>query len=575
MIKAWQIGIVFFLLLYINVCFPQTKYPKDYFTHPLKNTFVVLSNFGDIRANHFHTGIDLRTGEGTYLYSAADGYVSRIKVSPIGYGKALYITHPNGYTTVYGHLKKYSEKIEEYIKRAQYENHDFAVELFPRPDELEICKQEIIGLSGNTGLSTGPHLHFEIRDTKTEHIINPLLFYKFKDNFPPTIFRIHIYPLDKKSSANSKNSRQSFDVKVPRKKYGKPALVKGDNIVLSGRIGFGIESYDTDNESKDRSNIYSVEIVVDTSNIYSCQFEEFSFDDKRNVNSYIDYKEYYTRYRNIQRCFVEPNNKTPIYTTLLNQGIFDFNSDAFYTVKIKVKDINGNTTKLDFKVKGTKEAKEFIEEKDEYAKMMPYEEVNYFIKDDIMISFPEDIFYDTLLFDYKKYEPQKGFYSPVHNIHNKFTPLNKKIVLSIRTDSVPSQLMSKALIVSISKNGTIASIGGQLKEKYITAETFEFGSYAIVADTTPPEIKPENIADWEDITCGKTIKFKITDNLSGVKNYAGFIDGRWILFEYDKKFDLAVYTFDDPIVYGEPHTIEFFVEDEKGNKAYYCSAFYR
>lgn len=554
----------------------QIIYPKDYFAYPVKNDFIVLSNFGDFRANHFHTGLDVRTGDGNKIFCAADGYISRVKVSPVGYGNAVYVAHPNGYTTVYAHLKAYSEKINAYVKRKQYLNHDFSVEFFPDSGEVEICKNEIIGYSGNTGMSYGSHLHFEIRNTVSEHIINPLLFYKYSDNKPPVITRIHIYPFDNKSTINGKNSRQSFDIKKSRNKSGKPILAKAEKIVLAGRIGFGIETYDLDDNSKDKSNIYSVDINInDTLSLYKCRFEEFSFDDKRNVNSYLDFKEYYAHYKSIQRCFVEPNNKTPIYSNLINQGIFDFNNDENFNVTIKIGDVNNNISTLDFKVKGTKTEKEFIEEKDEYVKVMAYEDVNYFVKDDIMISFPEDIFYDTVFFDYKRIEAKKGFYSAIHNIHDKYTPLNKKIVLSIKSDNVPKNLLDKAILVSLSKNGAMTSLGGQINNNYIVAETFEFGSFAIAIDTILPEIKVVNVYNYEDLTLGKTIRCKISDNLSGVKSFAGFIDGRWVLFEYDKKTNLITYTFEDTAIYGELHCVEVFVEDVKGNKTSVGIPFYR
>lgn len=563
------------VLLQVGQIFSQNKYPKNYFVSPVKHSLTVLSNFGDIRSNHFHTGLDIRTGDGNKLYAAADGYVSRIKVSPVGYGKAIYITHPNGYTTVYAHLKSYSDKIDGFVKRKQYLAQDYAVEFFPDSGEIEICKNEIIGLSGNTGMSLGAHLHFEIRDTKSEHIINPLLFYDLKDKAAPVIAKLHIYPIDNKSSVNGLHSRLSFDVKAVGKKGGKVQLKKAEKLTLVGRIGFGIEAYDRDDDSKDRSNIYGIDIKIDTISLYSCRFEEFSFDDKRNVNSYIDFKEYATHYKNIQRCFVAPNNKTPIYSNLQNQGIYDFNDGGIHNISISVLDVNNNSTCLEFKALGSISEKEYKEEKNEYSKVMPYEDVNYFVRDDIMISFPEDIFYDTVYFDYQRIEAKKLYYSAIHAIRNKFTPINKKMIVSIKTDSIPKKLLSKTIIASISKSGALTSIGGQIADNFLTAETFDFGNFAIVADTIPPEIISLNIVPWEDLTLGKTIRFKITDVLSGVKKFSGFIDGRWMLFEYDKKTDLAIFSFNDFPITGDEHNVEMIVEDEKGNKTSFCCPFYR
>ena len=205
---------------------------------------------------------------------------------------------------------------------------------------------------------------------------------------------------------------------------------------------------------------------------------------------------------------------------------------------------------------------------------MPFEEVNYFVKEDILISFPEDVFYDTVYFEYNKIE-QRGIYSALHQIHNKQTPLNKKMLLSIKADRVPKEYKGKALISLIGNNGSGNSIGGQFKDDFLTAETYNFGNYAIVLDTIPPDIVSVNKKPYEDLTLGKTIRFKIYDNLSGIKKYTAFIDGRWVLFEYDKKNDLLTHYFDDPNAYGELHELELFVEDEKGNISSFCLPYYR
>ncbi len=573
-IKA-SISFLFFYILCLS-CISQRTYTKKDFVSPVRSGFRVLSNFGDIRSNHFHTGIDLRTGEGSFICAIAEGFVSRIKVSPTGFGNAVYIDHPNGLTSVYAHLSSFSKKIDDYVKVLQYKAQDFSIDCYLKPDEIEVCQSEIIGLSGNTGSSNGPHLHFEIRDTKTEYIINPLLYYDVKDNNPPVITQLFIYPTDRNSYINNKNARAIYNVSsFFSKKETSFLKIKGNNnISVSGRIGFGIEAYDTDNYTKRPANIYSIDIIVDSVNIYSSRFEEFSFDDKRAVNSHIDYREFSRNLKNIQRCFVEPNNKTPIYTHLKNQGIVDIADNTIHKIQIIVKDVNGNTANLNFTVTGSAGKKEIKEEKDEYSKVMPFEEVNYFVKEDILISFPEDVFYDTVYFEYNNIQ-QKGIYSALHQIHNKQTPLNKKMLLSIKADRVPKEYKGKAVISLIGKNGPIASIGGQYKDDFLTAETYDFGNYAIVLDTVPPDIVSLNTKPYEDLTLGKTLRFIIRDNLSGIKKYTAFIDGRWVLFEYDKKNDLITHYFEDPNAYGELHELELFVEDEKGNISNFCLPYYR
>ena len=162
-------------LFFISVSMAQNSYPQDYFQSPLEIPLILSGTFAELRSNHFHSGLDIKTQQqsGLKVMAAASGFVSRIKVSHFGYGKALYITHPNGYTTVYAHLQNFNPEIDAYIKHRQYKNESYEIELFPKAGELLVNNGDIVAYSGNTGGSGGPHLHFEIRN-KQEHPMNPM-----------------------------------------------------------------------------------------------------------------------------------------------------------------------------------------------------------------------------------------------------------------------------------------------------------------------------------------------------------------------------------------------------------------
>ena len=289
--------LVFVLFSSLGI-FAQQAYPQDYFRSPLDIPLNLAGNFGELRTNHFHAGIDIKTAqqEGLKIYSAAEGYVSRIKVSAVGYGYALYITHPNGFTTLYGHLKSYSPKIDEYVKRNQYLLKSFSVDLFPEPNELPVAKGEVVALSGNTGGSGGPHLHFEVRETSTEKLINPLLFgFQVTDKIAPSITGIWIVPMNETSSVNGGKVPLSF----PTKTYtGACALKTTTAPTVYGDFGFAIHTSDMLNGNENKCGIYRIELFVDGLQVYGQRMDKLEFETNRAMNAH-------TIYEKFKKAFVE------------------------------------------------------------------------------------------------------------------------------------------------------------------------------------------------------------------------------------------------------------------------------
>ena len=346
--------ITIFILGFVNFIFSQNEIPKDYFTKPLEIPLLLSGTFGELRTNHFHAGLDIKTQkvEGHKVLSSADGYVSRINVSLWGYGNALYVTHPNGYTTVYGHLQKFSPEIDAYVRKMQYEKESFSIRLYPKPNELIVKQGEVIALSGNSGSSGGPHLHYEIRDVKS-NILNPMLFgINVPDHKNPTIQNAFAYSKNENSQVNQSSNNVQL---VFSRQYDGDLLA--NTIYAHGEIGFGINAYDRLDGALNRNGLYSFEMTVNGEKVFQFTVNKFSFDESRFINSYIDYERLVNLKQRVQKCFVNHDmNNLSLYKTLDNKGFVNVKDSLEYTVSIIAKDFEGNKTRLIIPIKGKKDS---------------------------------------------------------------------------------------------------------------------------------------------------------------------------------------------------------------------------
>ena len=328
--------------------FSTNKYPITDFRQPLDIMPPALAgSFGEIRGNHFHSGIDFRTNqrEGYPVYAVADGYISRLRVQNSGFGQALYLNHPNGYTTVYGHLQRFAPKIAAVLKNLEYEQKSFEIDEFPEATLIPVRKGEVIAWSGNRGSSGGPHLHFEIRDTKTEETINPQFFgINIPDNIPPVIHSLYVYRLNGKTF-NESTSKQAIGITGASGKYKALAPVS-----LTGEVGFGIVVTDRHNGLSGTNGVYSIQLELDGKMIYTSALERFSFENSKAINSHIDYPTYINTKRSIQKSFVDPGNPLKIYSGLVNGGKINFNDGASHQLRYIITDSKGNASILPFTV---------------------------------------------------------------------------------------------------------------------------------------------------------------------------------------------------------------------------------
>lgn len=565
--RLFIISILFFSNLDIN--------PKDksIFISPVKIPLMLSANFGELRIDHFHSGLDIKTQgvTGKEVIAAATGYIYRISVSPGGFGKALYVRHPSGYSTVYGHLDKFTPEIEDFVTSQQYERKSYLVTLFPTKEKFSVKQGDIIAYSGNSGSSGGPHLHYEIRKSDSELPVNPLFFeFGTEDNIEPVIEKLVVFPINSHTLINSQHNIKKINVSGGNGKY----YVSAENeIRISGLAGFGIKSFDLLNKSNNKCAVYSIELKIDSITIYKYVMDGFSFNESRFINSHIDYETYQRENIYIERTFVLPNDKLSVYKDVVNRGIFNFNDDKTHNAKITVTDIQNNESSLSFKIKSqSTKSQDITETVNNNLIVMPFNKSNKFAADNVSINIPAGALYDTIFFSYKKTEGTKGMLSELHYIHNKFSPVHKAFTLSIKPSKIPFGKESKMLIVQLDDDQKKNALNSTLSEGYITTEALSFGKFYIGIDTIAPEITANGLVSGAVLTGRREIKIKILDDLSGIKSIEPTIDGKWALFEYDQKNDLLIYRFNKQrITQGTKHSLSLKVTDNKDNESfYYC-----
>ncbi len=567
-------------MLFIFSCFPslfaqKSSYVQS-FQNPLHLSFSFSGTFGELRPSHFHTGLDIRTQGRTGLpvYAAKDGYISRISVSPTGYGNSLYIRHPDGLTTVYGHLQRFTSSISEYVKEYQYNYENYQVNLILSPQKFIIKKGEVIAWSGNTGSSAGPHLHFEIRNTKTEETLNPLFYISgLNDHSPPKIISVYVYPLDDKSYVNRSHENKRFITIQSQNGY----RLSNDRIIeVFGKVGFGIQAVDYYNGTGMKLGIYSARLIFDGKPFFGFKMDNLSFDRSRYADSQADFAEREVNHRLVQRLFKQPGNRLNIYKPDVNSGVINVGDKKEHTIEIVVSDAFNNESRVIFKIL-SKYMGLPLKKIPASALKFDYDIQNKFENDKVKVLIPKGSLYDNLNFIYNYSEGPPGAYSKLQMIHNKTVPLNKPYVLSIKINNLPDNLKDKVLITEVDKaSGKRYPIGGTYSGDWITANPDEFGNFTVMADTIPPTILPLSIQERKLLTDHSRIQFKIDDDLSGIKSYRGEIDAKWVLFEYEAKTKVISYTFDKKrMTFGKEHHLSLVVTDNRNNRSEYNASFFK
>ena len=570
-----------FISLFLIIAFAvseslSAEFPRDYFISPVEFPLNLSANFGELRTNSFHAGIDIRTGgvTGRRVNAAAEGFVYRIVVSPVGYGRALYIEHPNGYATVYAHLDRFSDEIERYVNEQQYKQQSFRVDLAPPGGMFTFNQGEFIGYSGNTGSSFGPHLHFEIREAATQVPVNPLKFnFDVADHLPPVLYTLAVYPLTHNSLVNGKNEPLYLPLDGGNGRY----RIRGNlPIEVYGEIGFGIEAIDFLDGSPNRCGAWAIELFLDNESVYRHELTQFAFAEQRYINSHIDYAEKVRNRRDIQRTFLQPNNRLSINRHHVNRGVGIFYSEGRTDARMVVKDVYRNTSVLSFPVKTVIPEEEILPPPPpgNFVMLMRYDQQNRYSGNGASVSLPAGALYDDLLFEFDTSAPADGSLTPVYHIHNRYTPVHRNYNLSIAAD-IPEHLRGKALIVNLNNNNNPSAVNSRWSDGFMHGQTNLFGRFTVMADTIPPEIEPLNIGPGRDMSNQRMIRFRIRDDLSGIRSYNGYIDDEWVLFEYDPKNEHLFYIFEEErIGRGKNRRLELIVDDERDNVSVYTVEFY-
>ncbi|UCE94749.1 MAG: M23 family metallopeptidase, partial [Flavobacteriaceae bacterium] len=538
--------------------------PKDYFINPLEIPMVLSGTFGELRSNHFHAGIDIKTQqvEGHKVIASADGYISRINVSLWGYGNAIYVTHPNGYTTVYGHLQKFSPEIDAYVRKRQYEKERFSIRLYPKSKDLLVKKGQVIALSGNSGSSGGPHLHYEIRDVKSR-TMNPMLFgITVPDHKNPTIQNAYAYALTDSSHVN----QSANDVKIVfNRQYDGDLLA--NKIYAYGKIGFGINSYDRLDGALNRNGLYILDMSVNGERVFQFAADRFSFDESRFINSYIDYDKFINQKQRVQKCFVDHDmNNLSLYKRVNESGYINVKDSMEYTVSIIARDFTGNKTRLIIPIQGKKDSIVIPKKEKVTDRYFKAKESNT-IKDSIITAyFPENIFYEDFYFDY-------AYENGVVKLHNNSVPVHKNFRLTFDVSSYDMEEVKKMYIAKKNKYGKLNYVSTKRKDNTLYTLSRYLGEYTLTSDKHPPTIKTIGFADGQWLTKFKTLKVRVNDKGSGIKSYRGEIDGQWIRMAFNPKKGILTYDFSDKNLEGTLHNLKVVVTDNVNNSTTFTTTF--
>ena len=548
-------------LLFCQFIFAQTQYPNDYFAPPLDIPMQLSGNFGELRPNHFHAGFDLKTNqrEGLNVYAIADGYVSRIKISTFGNGKCIYITHPNGYTSVYGHLQTTIGAIQEYVQKTHYKEKSFEIEMFPKPGELPVTKGQLIALSGNTGSSEGPHLHFEIRDSKSEFVINPMFFgydKNVKDTKKPTISSLYVYPMD---NTTVNQSRQPLLLNVSLQKDG---TYMASKVKANGKIGFGINAVDFDDVSGNKNGVFNVSTFVNGNQNYNYQFNTYSFDEMRYINALIDYARYKKSGQRIQKLFMKTPFALSIIKTDSLRGIVPVEPNLVSTYRIEVSDYFGNLNSITVPIEYDTATPVIKAEPITSPYFIKVNKDSNFEKENMSVFFPAGTFYEdfNLNFDVKN--------NKIY-VHDDVVPVHSNFTITIKDSTYSEALRDK---VFIGRGGNYNAT--TRKNDVFTAKSKILGQFGLVLDTIAPVIKITKQIEGKWIS-DKTIQFTISDSSSGIKSYNGYLNGDWVLFEYDNKTRKITHKFDNSLLAEGANDLKIEVIDNVGNSAIFETQFFR
>lgn len=539
----------------------QERYPQ--YRNPLDIPIQLSATFAEIRPNHVHAGLDIKTQgvEGKKVYAVADGYVSRIGVSPYGYGNVLYVTHYDGYTTVYAHLQRFNGEIARYVKQHQYRNKKFTSQIYPDKDKFPVKKGDVIAYTGNTGGSGGPHLHFEIRNTKSEKPVNPMFFgLKIEDKVKPLIQGVSAYPLGDSSTLERGIKPMYFAMAGENGKY---SLKDRPIVYANGDISFGVCTYDKVGTQTNKDGPYLYELYLDDELAFKVEADSFSYSEPRYVNSLLDYRHYKQKKSSYVRTETDPNNKLRMIKK--RNGIAHVEEGDTIDVCFKISDYAGNVSRAKFKLVGTEpvEVERPMHRRSEYfVKADGSMNANITIEDFSVSMESNTLFRDEWIPTGQRDE--KGCCSRIFRFGEEEMTTFKKFTVRIRPNEEWNG-DNRLFIANINSKGKVSSLGGKLKNGVVETTTHTMGEYTLKIDSVAPTVKSTNFKDGQAVSTLKSLRFKISDDMTGIETYDIYLDDVWVLGQYDAKNALLYYEFDEKIKKGT-NNVKVVVTDGVGNK---------
>ncbi len=562
-----NLKLFFLILTFFNAdrtaaqLFSPKNYPVDYFEYPVIATKGLAANFGELRPNHYHMGLDCRTdqGQNKKIVAAADGYIAKVKIEPWGFGRAVYVNHPNGLTTLYAHLNNFYDGLEKYVKQQQYALKSWAVYLDIPANLFPVKKGDTIALSGNTGGSQGPHLHFEIRDTKTDKVLNPLLFgFGIPDTVAPDIVRLAVYD---RNLSTYEQTPKLVQLKKAKGIYGTtPALI----VVNTNKVSFGITATDRVTGSSNRNGIYEAVLYNDDKPITGFQIDNISYDETRYLNAHIDYK-----IRSRGGPFIEhlsglPGYTNSIYKSTNDDGVIDLADANIHNIKIEVKDVNGNLSTVLFSLRRDTNYVETV--KNTLASLRQPNEfhpgfINIYENNNISFYLPEKSLYDSMRFQYSETIPKQG--NAVYQLHNTSVPVQSYFPISIKAQTaLPGKMVMHRFANGRHDYAKAEAVMNVEETGWYKASFREFGSFELLTDTTPPTITPIGFKNGMNCSKQSRIVFVVKDNTEEIK-FTATLDDNWLRFSNDKG-SRFIYDFDEMCPAGE-HELKIVAEDQVGN----------
>ncbi|RYY14540.1 MAG: M23 family metallopeptidase [Chitinophagaceae bacterium] len=558
----------FFLLAFVfisRISFAQgpltTEYPKGYFRNPLNIPISLSGNFGELRPNHYHMGLDLKTlaRENLPVHAAADGFVSRVKIESGGFGRAIYITHPNGFTTLYAHLNNFNPQLETWLKEQQYKQESWGLLLELSPDQFPVKKGDFIAYSGNTGGSQAPHVHFEIRRTSTDVNLNPMLFgFPIADNTRPSILRLGIY--DRTKSVYEQSPRL-----IPVKASGAGNFVTSPGIIISTSptISFAITTFDTQSGSSNLNGVYQGNLFMDGVPVIDFKMDNISYNDTRYLNAHTDFRLKANGGAWLQHLSELPGYVNSIYNQFNGDGVLDLSDGAVHEIRIEIKDANNNLSILNYKVQykpGSIAAAALPSDGKIFHPLM----LDGYESEDCEFYIGEKCLYDQVNIRYSKLAiATPAAVSAQHNIGAAYIPLQEPFLIRIKPNRGLNELEQSRTVMQWTSGAKNNVMKVEWKDGWGSASFRDFGSFKLLVDTDPPVILPVGFADGANLGKASRIIFTIKDNLGRFKNVRAELNGKWLRFTNDKGRNF-IYSFDEKCPPGN-HDLKIYAEDEAGN----------